>query len=126
MEKQIVDHLTDENLVRIDSLKALTQGYLLNCRCEGKSPKTVEFYGNNPNHFLWWLEQQRYTDDPAKIGPNHIRAFLTYVDTEPIRWGATSTTACRPAGPITVRHYYRVLFTFFNRKAYPRTPPTGA
>lgn len=76
MERQIVDHLTDENLVRIDSLKALTQGYLLNCRCEGKSPKAVEFYGNNPNHFLWWLEQQGYTDDPAKIGPQSHKSLL--------------------------------------------------
>jgi site-specific recombinase XerD len=113
MGKQFLDRLTGENLVRVDSLKALTQGYILSCRCEGKSPKTIRFYGDNLGHFIWWLEKQGYSDDPTQISPNYIRAFLAYVGTEPIRWGATSTTACRPASPITVRHYYRVLFTFF-------------
>jgi len=113
MENQVVDRLTNENLVAVDSLKELTRGYILNCRCEGKSPKTVKFYHDNLNHFLWYAKQQGYPENPNRISPNHIRAFLTYVGSEPVRWGATSTTACRPTSQITVRHYYRVLFTFF-------------
>jgi site-specific recombinase XerD len=43
----------------------------------------------------------------------HIAEFLSYVQTEAVRWGATSTTACRPPNETTVRHYYRTLYTFF-------------
>ena len=113
MEYRFVDRLTSPNLIPLTSLKALVQGYVFNCKCEGKSEKTIRFYADNLNHFLWWLEQQGLSDDPTQVNPNHIRGFLTYVATEPVRWGGTSTTAFRPASQITVRHYYRVLFTFF-------------
>ncbi|MFC2013436.1 tyrosine-type recombinase/integrase [Chloroflexota bacterium] len=113
MEKQVVDHITTQDFVTVTSIKALAQGYILNCRCEGKSPKTINTYEEHLKRFIWFCQQQGYPDEPQLLTVHHIRGFLWYIASEPTRWGATSTTACKQAGQATVNHYYRVLNTFF-------------
>jgi site-specific recombinase XerD len=113
MEKQSLDHITSQNLVTVTSLNALVQGYVFNCRCEGKSPKTVSTYEAHLKRFLSYCQQNKFPDNPHKIDAYHIRSFLQYVSSEPIRWGGNSTSARKPAGQSTVNHYYRVLNTFF-------------
>lgn len=113
MEKHVVERLTLENLPRIDSLQSLVQGYILNYQCEGKSPKAIKFYSHNLKNFLWFIEREGYPVNPKRIDANHIRAFLTYVANESTRWGSCNPRASSPAKQITIRHYYRVLFTFF-------------
>ena len=114
MERQVLDRLTSETLVSITSLKTLVQGYILNCRCEGKSSKTLATYAEHLRRLLWYCDLQGFPDDPQKLTTHHIRSFLWYVASEPVHWGATSNIAKTPAGQSTVNHYYRVLNTSFS------------
>jgi hypothetical protein len=41
MEKQGVDSLLLQSLVSTTSIESLAKGYILNCKTEGKSPKTI-------------------------------------------------------------------------------------
>jgi site-specific recombinase XerD len=113
MERPLVDHLTSQNLVSTTSLASLVQGYILNCRCEGKSPSTVGTYEEHLRRFLAYCQQKGIPDQPGKLGAHHLREFLWYVASEPVRWGGGPATARRAAGQSTVNHYYRVLNTFF-------------
>jgi len=121
MEKQPLDHLTNPNLniinspnlVNIISLKALVDGYILNCRCEGKSPETTHTYEEHLRRFLWYCRQQNFPDDPQKLNASHLRNFFSYIASEPVRWNGSSTSARLPATMSTVGHYYRVLKTFW-------------
>ena len=87
MEKIRDDHLNQ--IFVVTSLESLVKGYVLNCRCEGKSPRTMEYY-----------EQ-------------HLKRFLWYVSSEPVRWGGPCQLARRPVGQTTVAHYYHCLYIFF-------------
>jgi hypothetical protein len=64
MQKQAVDHLTLENLVSTTSLESLVHGYILNYRCEGKSPKILNIYEIVLRNFVWY---HRHTNDSIFI-----------------------------------------------------------
>ena len=113
MERPLLDHLTSQDLVSTTSLASLVQGYILNCRCEGKSPSTVTTYEEHLRRFLNYCQQKGIPDQPGKLNACHLRDFLWYVASEPVRWSGRPTTARRPVGKSTVNHYHRVLSTFF-------------
>ena len=98
MEKETVERLT----FPITSLTELTHGYILNCRCEGKSPATITTYEENLKRFLWYCQQRGFPIEPQKVTTHHIRDFLWYIASERVRWNGSSTTARRPAGQSTV------------------------
>ncbi|MFC1982927.1 tyrosine-type recombinase/integrase [Chloroflexota bacterium] len=114
MQKLSVDHLTSGNLIVTTNLKSLAQGYLLNCRCEGKASTTIAYYEGILRRFLLFYYFHEFPDNPQKMTPFHIRQFLWYVASEPVRWNASSSSALKPASPSTVNHYYRALNTFFS------------
>jgi site-specific recombinase XerD len=96
------------------SIKSLSQGYILNCKCEGKSPATIRYYTGMLRRFQNYCSANGYPESPQQITANHIRQFLWYVANEPVRWDGSSTSARKPATMSTVAHYYRVLHAFFN------------
>ena len=114
MTNRVVEDLTLQTLASTTDLKSLAQGYILNCKCEGKSEATIHYYEGMLRRFLSFCYSNGYPSDPHDITTNHIRQFLWYVANEPIRWNGSSTSARRPASLSTVRHYYRALHTFFN------------
>lgn len=113
MEKQAVDSLLLESLVSTTSLESLAKGYILNCRTEGKSPKTISGYQMALNNLTWYCREQGF---PAvqKLTAVHIRHFLWYLASEPHRWDSTSPAAKRQVSSTTVNCYFRALRTFFN------------
>ena len=96
------------------TLSGLINDYILTCNTEGKSPHTIEFYGNMLGRFLWYAERHDFPQNAQAIHRFHIVEFLTYLQTEPVGWGSTSNTARVPVNQTTVRHYYRTLYTFFD------------
>jgi site-specific recombinase XerD len=113
MKSQAVDHVLLETSPITTSVRALVEGYILNCRCEGKSQATLANYLNRLRCFMWFCQEHSYPDEPRKITTEHIRQFLWYVASEPVRWNGSSTSARKPASQSTVNHYYRALNTFF-------------
>ena len=99
------------------SLSSLVKGFVLTKQTEGKSPRTVEYYGGSLKRFLWYAEQQHWPDDARLITEWNIRDFLGYVGSETHRWGLEgngSETSQPKASYATVRHYFVVLSCFFN------------
>jgi site-specific recombinase XerD len=98
------------------SLKSLVNGFVLTKQTEGKSPRTVEFYGENLKRFLWYSRQKEWPDDIRMLTEWNIREFLGYVANETNRWGLEgngSEPAHRKVSHTTVHHYYVVLANFF-------------
>jgi len=109
MQNQATEHL----LFSVSSLQSLTKGYILTCRTEGKSAKTISGYQMVLNNFSWFCQNNQYPD-VQKLTPIHVRNFLWYLASEPNRWNSTSPAVKKPASQTTVNHYYRALRTFFN------------
>lgn len=113
MQKQPVDRLTVQNSVSITNIESLAQGYILNCRCEGKSPKTITIYQQILKTFLWFCNQNHYPTQPKSINADHIREFLWYLSNKTNRWGSNNPATKKPASKTTVSDYHRSLRTFF-------------
>ena len=113
MESQHVDHILLENSVLVTSIASLVEGYILNCRCESKSPSTISNYLHRLQCFTWFCQHNNIPDEPAKLSTHHVRKFLWYLASTPNRWDGNSTSARKPASQATVNHYYRVLHSFF-------------
>ena len=91
------------------SLKSLINGFVLTKQTDGKSPRTVEFYGENLKRFLWYSQQKAWPDDIRILTEWDIRDFLGYVANETNRWGLTgngSEPAQRKVSHTKVHHYY--------------------
>ncbi len=113
MKKQAVDSLLLESLVSTTSLESLGKGYILNCKAEGKSPKTISGYEMALRNFIWYCCQEDFPEI-QKLTAVHIRHFLWYLASEPHRWNSTCPTAKRQVSSTTVNGYFRALRTFFN------------
>jgi len=113
VSKQAVDRLLYESLVSTTSLESLTKGYLLNCRTENKSPKTIRGYESVLRKFNWYCQQNDFPEI-QKITAVHIRHFLWYLGSESKRWNSTNPSARHPASNTTINDYFRALRTFFN------------
>ncbi len=113
MKKQVVDSLLLESLVSTTSLVSLAKGYILNCKTEGKSQKTVSGYEMVIRNFIWYCERNNFPQ-VQKITAIHIRHFLWYLGSESHRWDSTSPSVRTTASATTINGYYRVLRTFFS------------
>jgi len=81
MEKQAVDNLLLESLISTTSLESLAKGYILNCKTEGKSPKTISGYEMVLNNFIWYCRQNEFPE-VQKLAAVHVRHFLWYLASE--------------------------------------------
>ena len=113
MKKQAVDSLLFESLVSTTSLESLAKGYILNCKTESKSPKTISGYEMALRNFIWYCKQNEFPQ-VQKLTAVHVRHFLWYLASESHRWNSTSPAAKRQATSTTVNGYFRALRTFFN------------
>lgn len=113
MKKQAVESLLIESLVSTTSLESLAKGYILNCKTEGKSTKTISGYEMALRNFIWYCREQGFPE-VQKLTAVHVRHFLWYLASEPHRWNSTSPAAKRQASSTTVNNYFRALRTFFN------------
>ena len=91
-------------------LVRLIEGFLLSCRVENKSPKTISFYKDILDHFQWYLNKFNITT----IDATTIRGFLGYLKDTPSRWDSTNSHANRMVSPTTVKSYYVGLCVLFN------------
>ncbi len=90
-------------------LHRLIEGFVLSCKVENKSPKTISFYKNNLDKFVWFLN--KFGIDT--IDATTIRNFLRYVKDTENRWDSTNARANRMVSPTTVKSYYISLSALF-------------
>ena len=113
MENQVVDRLTLENPILTASLESLAKGYILNCKSEAKSPKTIAIYETVLRNFIWYCQQNQFPE-AQQLPPVHIRHFLGYLSTESNRWGNNNSATRKPTSQSTASVCHRSLRTFFN------------
>ncbi len=89
-------------------------GFLLSRRALNCSPQTLAFYEGNLGRFRAWLGEAFPQAGPLEVRPEHVRAFLDYLLSEPVRFGGRAPTARRPITAEGAHRYYRALRTFFN------------
>jgi len=113
MKIQAEESITSESFVSINSIESLAKGYILNCRIEGKSPKTLVGYQMTLRNFMWYCKQNDFPEI-QHLTAIHIKQFLWYLTNEPHRWNSTCPIAKRQVNSTTVNVYFRSLRTFFN------------
>ena len=93
------DHLSYSNSHACPhtELDHLISGFILDCRINGKTQRTLEFYNDNLSRFQWWLSHNKLSTDINSVGPDIIRVFLAYIQQEPHRWGSSNPHANRKA-----------------------------
>jgi site-specific recombinase XerD len=97
-------------------LENLIKGFILCCKTEGKSPKTIEWYESFLNRFLRFLKTNNYSCYIEDIEKNHIRAFIVFLQTE-----ARTPRTNKPLSGATVQGYVRslkALFSWIMREEY--------
>ena len=88
----------------------MIEGFLLSCKVENKSPKTITFYRDILNNFEWYLNKFNITT----INATTIRGFLGYLKDTQHRWDSTNTHANRLVSNTTLNSYYVSLAVLFN------------
>ena len=96
------------------TIKQAIDGFLLNCKVEGKSYGTIECYSDKLKGFLWYATNYDWPDDIESITTNHLREFLVYLRETPHRFNSTCPRAMKPINSTTVQKYYRALSILFN------------
>ncbi|GAG44187.1 unnamed protein product, partial [marine sediment metagenome] len=86
-----------DNLLSETGLPKLLKAYLIACKVEGKSPKTLEIYRQFINQYLQFARDNNLAD----ISTYNVRLFLLSLQE-------------RFLSPATVNVYYRTLNTFFS------------
>jgi len=72
---------------KVPNLPQLVEGFILTLTAEGKSPKTISFYGGNLRRFLWYIKVHGFPGNAQELTVQHIREFLAYVRGAEHRWG---------------------------------------
>ena len=109
---QVDRHTLDESF-SLTSLESLINGYVLNCKSEGKSPVTILGYQMVLRNFLWYVRENNFPEIHG-LDVVHIRHFLWYLSNETHRWGNKTSNVKKPACQTTINGYYRALNSFFN------------
>ena len=62
-----------------NTIKHAIDGFLLNCKVEGKSWGTIDCYAGKLKGFLWYATNYDWSDDISEITTQHLREFLVYL-----------------------------------------------
>lgn len=99
---------------RIDT-KDLVEGFLFSLQADGKAVRTYEYYANNLQHFLNYVNDHNWPDKIHQIESQHIREFLAYVASRTYTHGAgNGTQITRHSKPSSAWPYFRTLRRLFN------------
>ena len=97
-------------------LHVLIPEYVLTCRVEGKSPKTIAWYEQKLVYLRHFLQERGFPTDLHLIQTQHLRAFLHHLQTD-VKADANNPykpTRDEPLSAHTVHGYARTLKAFFS------------
>jgi integrase/recombinase XerC len=96
------------------TIKQAIDGFLLNCKVEGKSWGTIDCYADKLKGFYWYATNYNWPDDILEITTQRLREFLVYLRETPHRFNSKCPRAMRPVNNTTIQKYYRALSALFN------------
>jgi site-specific recombinase XerD len=96
------------------NLEEVIKQFIQAKQIEGCSKKTIIFYEQNLERFVWWAKAYDVPFNVGEITHRHLRSFLYYVQTTPIRWGIGSSSSRKLPSMSTVDAYWRTLQSLFS------------
>jgi len=93
-------------------ISTLIQSYLESKESGGLTKASLDFYGNNMNRFLWWLDQEHIPPRLSSFSTVNITKFLLYLKNKEVRFGGKSTMSRRPVTRSTRDAYWRTFQSF--------------
>ncbi|MBL7124627.1 MAG: tyrosine-type recombinase/integrase [Dehalococcoidales bacterium] len=90
-----------DTLTTSDNLANLLRGYLLSCKVEGKSPKTLESYRQVAVNYIAFAKAHDLPLNAPDITPDYIRSYLLSLQEKGL-------------SPFSSSSYYRTLHAFFS------------
>jgi integrase/recombinase XerD len=101
--------------VKIPTLDQLVADYLICCRSEGKSPKTIESYSLSLRKFSEFLKQSKVVKPISEIGLSEVRRFIIYLQNDAKRWDSVSGKQDnKKLSPFSVFCYVRSIKPFWS------------
>ena len=97
-----------------NTIKQAIDGFLLNCKVEGKSWGTIDCYADKLKGFLWYATNYDWSDDISEITTQHLREFLVYLRETEHHFNSKCPRAMRPINNTIIQKYYRALNVLFN------------
>lgn len=115
---------------RAIGLRELVDGLLFSLQAEGRSPGTVEYYGDLLRLFLRYAHEKGWPDSARLVDSSHIRQFLSWTASRTCEHTVgNGTRRTRVAKPSTAWPYYRALRRLFNwavEEGYLESSPVAA
>lgn len=108
------------NLAPKDDFAPLISEWLLACKANNLSHRTVTGYEQNVNKFLWWWREhthyaEKLGSHPSAVTVRHIREYVIYLRTpSAFRWGEEVKNGKHELSRVSVISYARDLKVFFN------------
>jgi len=97
------------------SLDRLITSYLMCCQTEGKSPKTIEWYGSNLKRLCSFLRCRSYSLRVEEINMAEIREFIYHLQNEAVRWANSRYIKDGSnLSPYSVQGYVRSIKAFWS------------
>ena len=85
----------------VPDLSALLPGYILCARTEGKSPRTIEIVSRSVGYLEGFLRSEGLPAAADGVGPEHLRAFILYLQRKRCFSGHRTTPAQDRGSPPT-------------------------
>jgi integrase/recombinase XerD len=97
------------------SLNHLVETFLLCCATEGKSPKTIQWYGANLKRFSKYLDDNHLPNRVTETGTAEVRAFIFHLQNNVRRWETSpSVKDQNRLSPFSVHGYARTIKAFWS------------
>lgn len=92
-------------------LERAVDDYQDDLAARNRTPATIAAYGSALRCFLWYAGAESWPDLQA-ITTTHIRAYVRYLQTAPVRFGGQKPASRKPLQSGGVHSHYRVLRAF--------------
>ena len=101
--------------IRTPTLDNFIETFLLCCATEGKSPKTIQWYGANLKRFSKYLKDNDLPSQVTETGTAEVRAFIFHLQNNVRRWETSpSVKDQNRLSPFSVHGYARTIKAFWS------------
>ena len=116
-----------KRLDRTIGLQDLADGFLFSLKADGRSSRTIDYYGDLLRPFVGCAHGRGWPDDPRTVGTRQLREFLSWVSARVCEHSAgNGTCLVRKAKPSAAFPYFRALRRLFNwavEESYLKSSP---
>jgi site-specific recombinase XerD len=89
-------------------------GYIIDCRTQDRSERTIEWYQQKLSYFVRWISEEEEIEKLSQVTINHLRSFVLYVKSAPLgRTNFNKDADSSELSPLTVKGYVQVVKGFF-------------